>query len=161
MRCVLQCSYRAVLFLGQWTHGDGHCRALPHHASFFVRQLTRRGIPLHRVWLQQDGASAHTTAGVLSYLTETVGAHVVSRHGPQAWLPCSPDLTYPNFFLWGWVKSQAYQTLPRSLPQLKCKLRHAVSIPPSMLEVLADALPARARLCLRKHGAEIEHLPRR
>jgi len=129
--------------------------------QFFLPELERRGVPLNKVWLQQDGASAHTTQGVLFYLVETFGVRVVSKGGPVAWPARSPDLTYPDFFLWGWLKTEVYRQLPRSLAQLKQRLRRAArKISPGTLRSMSDALLARCRLCLRERGGSIEHLPR-
>jgi len=127
-------------------------------SGFFVPELHRRGIPLDKVWIQQDGATAHTTAGVLSFLQQTFGTHVISKNAAVEWPPRSPDLTTPDFFLWGWAKAEVYRTPPTSLPQLKRKLRQVISdAPPAMLSGLREALLARCRQCLRERGGPIEH----
>ena len=50
-------------------------------------------------WFQQDGATAHTANNSMKLLNEIFGERVISRNfcGP----PCSPDLTPPEFYLWG------------------------------------------------------------
>ena len=124
---------------------------------FFVPELERRGIPVHSVWFQQDGATAHTAAHVLSYLTEVFGDHIVSKKAPLVWPPRSPDLTYPDFFLWGWLKSEVYRQPPGSLASLKNRIRAAVQrVSPATLAALGDALLARSRECLRVRGGQTE-----
>ena len=34
--------------------------------TFLIPEIERLGIPLHRVWIQQDGATPHTARGVLT-----------------------------------------------------------------------------------------------
>ena len=65
-------------------------------------ELQRRGIPLSKVWLQQDGAKPHTTQGVLDYIHKVFGNRIISKNAPVEWPPRSPD-----FFLWGWLKTEA------------------------------------------------------
>jgi len=127
--------------------------------DFFLPELERRGIPLHKVWFQQDGASAHTTHWVISYLHEVFRTRLISGKSPVMWPPRSPDLTYPDFFLWGRLKSVVYETPPHSLAQLKQRVRRAIrEVTPDMLGSLADSLCARARACLRARGGPVEPL---
>jgi len=43
---------------------------------------------------------------------------VISRFGDVPWPPCSPDLTAPDFFLWGYLK-KVYSIRPTDLHVLK------------------------------------------
>jgi len=47
---------------------------------------------------------------------------VISRRGNISWPPRSPDLTPMDFYLWGYLKSQVYDTNPRSVDALKKKI---------------------------------------
>ena len=126
---------------------------------FLVPELQRRGIPLRRVWFQQDGATSHTTRAVLDYLHEVFGARLLSKNTSREWPPRSPDLTIPDFFLWGWLKTEAYRTPLNSLTALKRRLRKLTAdIPAATLAKLKDALVARLSACLRERGGPIEHL---
>jgi hypothetical protein len=66
------------------------------------------------VWLQQDGATAHTSRRSLGILREMLPGHVVSLCGDIGWLPLLPDLTQYDFFLWGYLKAQLYQHRPQT-----------------------------------------------
>ena len=55
--------------------------------EFFVPELQRRGIPLNKVWFQQDGASVHTTAVALKYLRDTFGTRLISKGASVPWPP--------------------------------------------------------------------------
>ena len=128
--------------------------------KFFVPELQRRGIPLSKVWFQQDGAKPHTAHGVLKYLSEVFGARVLSKNTSVEWPPRSPDLTAPDFFLWGWLKMEVYRNTPTSLKALKQRLRTLINgISAPTLRALRDAMVARCHACLRQRGGPIEHLP--
>ena len=51
------------------------------------------------------------------------------------WASHSPDLSPPDFFLWGYLKDRVYQEKPRSLIALKKKVRDDIkAIKPEMLK---------------------------
>ena len=70
-------------------------------------------------WFQQDGATAHTAQTTRDWLRERFGERVMSRFEACPWPASSPDLTPPDFFLWGHLNSQVYWTNPKSLQDLK------------------------------------------
>jgi hypothetical protein len=50
------------------------------------------------------------------------------------WPPHSPDITPPDFFLWGYVKSNVFRTPVNGLNDLKISIRNEISaIPADML----------------------------
>jgi len=63
-------------------------------------QLRRLGIDPEALNFQQDGATAHTARNSMAVVREMFGT-VISRFGDIAWPAQSPDLTVPDFFLWG------------------------------------------------------------
>jgi hypothetical protein len=65
---------------------------------------------------QQNGATAHRADNSMKFLTEIFGERVISRN---VWPPRSPDLTPPDFYLWGAAKSAVYRDRPRTLTELK------------------------------------------
>lgn len=115
--------------------------------------LNQLPVPLHKVWYQQDGATAHTAHAVLTTLQEAFPGRVISKGGDLPWPPRSPDLTVPDFFLWGYVKGQVYQSPVRSLAQLKRRIREVVrGISTRTLCNAFEAVPLRLRRCLRLRG---------
>jgi hypothetical protein len=52
----------------------------------------------------------------MKFLNEIFGEGVISRN---VWTPPSPDLTPPDFYLWGAAKSAVYRDHPRTLNELK------------------------------------------
>ena len=100
--------------------------------DFLVPELERRGIPLHRVWFQQDGAAPHTTRGVLAHLRELFPGKVISKGGDVPWPPRSPDLSPLDFFLWGHLKGVVFAQPVPSLRALRALLSQAIaSLSPS------------------------------
>ena len=74
--------------------------------------------------------------------------------------PCSPDATPCDFYLWGYVKDQAYvPPLPASIPELKVRNRTAIeTITTDMLQTVWNELDYRVDVCRIAKGARIEHL---
>ena len=75
---------------------------------------------------EQDGAPAHTAKKTLEWLTERVGGRVISEGATISWPPRSPDLTPPDFFLWGHIKQMVYRDNPSTLTELKAAIRMAI-----------------------------------
>ena len=72
------------------------------------------------------------------------------------WPPRSPDLTPCDFFLWGYVKDNAYKPpLPQNVRELQDRIRAAMkTIDGNMLK----ELDYRIDICRVTKGAHIEHL---
>jgi len=79
------------------------------------------------LWFQQDGATAHTAVISISALRRLSPQWVISRFGDVSWPPRSPDLTSPNFFLWGYLKSKVYSNRPTDLHALKENIREEIA----------------------------------
>ena len=57
--------------------------------------------------LQQDGAAPHYAFIMRTFLNDHCNNKWIGRSGPVAWPSFSPDLTSPDFYLWGYLKNQA------------------------------------------------------
>jgi hypothetical protein len=57
-----------------------------------------------------DGAPPHFALSVRSWLNRKFAGRWLWRRRPQEWPERSPDLTSCDFFLWGWVKEEVYNT---------------------------------------------------
>jgi len=71
------------------------------------------------VYFQQDGAPPHYAQAVRDWLDENFPGRWIGRRGPIEWPARSPDLTPPDFFLWGVVKDIVYANKPRTVEDLK------------------------------------------
>jgi len=67
------------------------------------------------LWFQQDGAMPHTAVISIAALRRLLPQWVISCLGDVPWPPRSPDLTAPDFFLWGYLKSKVYSNHPTDL----------------------------------------------
>ena len=65
-----------------------------------------------RMWLQHDGASSHYALIVRAFLNDHNNNRFIALSGPVAWPPCSPDLTSPDFYLWGYLKNVIFSQRP-------------------------------------------------
>jgi hypothetical protein len=73
------------------------------------------------------------------------------------WPPRSPDLSVPDFFLWGHLKNIVYRITPHSLRQLKFRIRKCIrAIPQSVLRDASFAWARRCRRCKRVRGGHVE-----
>jgi len=82
--------------------------------NFFMPILTDKN--MDNFWFQQDGATAHIAT--IALLRPLFFDRLISKNGDFDWPPRSPDLTPPDFFLWGplfEVQSLCQQTDPGSL----------------------------------------------
>ncbi|GFT60914.1 transposable element Tc3 transposase [Trichonephila clavipes] len=88
---------------------------------------------------QQDGATCHTARATINLLKDTLGDRLISRFGPVNWPPRSCDLTPPDYFLWGYVKSLVYADKPQTLDHLEDNIRRVIAdIRPQMLEKVIE-----------------------
>jgi len=58
-----------------------------------------------RMWIQLDGAPPHYAHIVRNYLNNHYNGMWIS---PVAWPSSSPDLTFPDFYLWEYLKNVVY-----------------------------------------------------
>lgn len=80
---------------------------------------------------------------------------LISKGGDFGWPPRSPDLTAPDFFLWGYLKGKVYANKPDTLAQLKANIRQEIAqITPEMLQKVMKE--KRADMCVAASGG---HLP--
>lgn len=113
---------------------------------------------LRSLWFQHDGAPAHQTAGVRSFLKDCFGQQIIGYGGSVEWPPRSPDLTPLDFFLWGYIKDQVYATPHTSLLDLRRRITDACnSVTPSMLRNVHAELLSRIQMCIVSNGELFEH----
>jgi hypothetical protein len=107
-------------------------------------------------WFQQDGANAHTANNSMKLLNEIFGERVISRN---LWLPRSPDLTPPDFYLWGAAKSAVYRDRPRALNELKTAITAYIgNISQADLQKVFANKIKRVQACVDARGHQFQHL---
>jgi hypothetical protein len=80
----------------------------------------------HDFLFQQDGVPPHWTHVVRDVLNEAFPGRWLGHDGPMVWAPRFPDLTPPDFYLWGYVKGQVFKTKVRDVPELKQRITAAI-----------------------------------
>jgi len=122
--------------------------------DFVFPEMTENGMA--DFWFQQDGATAHTTRDSMTLLRTMFDRRVISKNGDFDWPPRSPDLTPPDFFLWGYLKSKVYIDKPQTIPQLKANIHREISlITTETLENVMQNARKRALFCIKHKGGHL------
>ncbi len=107
-------------------------------------------------WFQQDGARCHTSTETLAFLREFFGERLISK---DLWPPRSPDLTPPDFCLWGLLKDRVYVHNPQTLNELKMAITNEINqVTAVTLKRVFANMVRRCRLCIQMHGGHFQHL---
>jgi hypothetical protein len=116
-------------------------RCRTHILEPFLGHLAEREI--EEAWLKQDGATAHTASSSLQFLADIFGNRIISR---GIWPAPSPDLTPPDYYLWGALKGKVYENSPNTVDELKAAITtHIQQIPPDTLLKVFDNMKKRVQ----------------
>ncbi len=89
----------------------------------------------------------------MEFLQEFFNDHFIS------WPVRSPDLTPPDFFLWGYVKDNIFKPNPTTIAELKTLIKEAVEeITPAMLKKVFINKRKQVAGCIVVGGGHFEHL---
>jgi AraC-like DNA-binding protein len=111
---------------------------------------------IYNGWFQQDNATAHTARTSMNHVRMYFGERVISK---GLWPARSPDLSPPDYFLWGYLKDKVYENGPRSLNELRENITAVVNnISADILHDAVNSLVHRARLCIDVGGQHFQHL---
>lgn len=111
------------------------------------------------LWFQQDGAPAHLARETLAMLRQYFPGRLISKFGDLNWPPRSPDLTAPDFFLWGYLKERVYLNDPKTLEDLKANIIREVDlITAEMLQSVMQSALERARVCESNAGNHLTNV---
>jgi len=141
-----------------------YCRHLAAQVGVHAASLKNKGFIF-----QQDGATPHTVAPVLKYLS-TKFSLVVSRRPKKHenldlgttvmvnWPSHSPDLSTCDHYLWNRLKELVYEhPTPNTVEELKAKIKASVPRIPKE-EVIRGVFATKkwAAKCIEKNGAHID-----
>lgn len=112
----------------------------------------------NQIYYQQDGAPAHNSRIVRQFLQVNFADKIISTNGPIRWPPRSPDLTPPDFFLWGYVKDKLYK-LDNRAPEVLRNNFEAIITSISNVHLLnaTRSVGRRCEKCLQQNGLQFEH----
>jgi len=112
-----------------------------------------------RMWLQQDGAAPHFARIVRDFLDANYNGRWIGRGGPVNWPACSPDLTSPDFYLWGYLENVVFEQQPTTRANMQDRIRRArAAIPRITLLNIVRHFQMRLNLYLQANGGNFEHL---
>jgi len=120
----------------------------------FVNQLDDE--KLSTGYFQQDGATFHTSHANMAEIQSFFDDRVISK---GLWPPRSPDLTPPNYFLWGYLKGRVYQNKPRTIDALKANVTEEIqAVTADVLARTFQNIPRRVQSCLDANGGHFQHM---
>ena len=169
-KCTAWCAISAQGVVGPiWLEDDNGQTATINAARYrkvlgrFWRSLCNRyrraPDQLQVQWFQQDGAPPHRARETMSWLRDRFQDRLISKGAAIEWPAHSPDLTPPDYFLWGHLKAQVYRTGPKNLQDLKKAVEQAVRrITLATCRAVMEAARKRAELCLQENGGHLEHV---
>ena len=109
------------------------------------------------MWFQQDGAIAHTARESMQLLRERFNGRIISRFGDVNWPSRSPDLTSPDFFLWGYLKEKVFVKKLQSSMELKENITREIrEVSPETLEKVMAEVFKRAEICEAENGRHMK-----
>ena len=125
-------------------------------SNFVIPALSDRG-RLQDVIFQQDGAPPHTQKNVASLLRSVFRENLIGLGFGVEWPPRSPDLSPPDFWLWGYLKFRVYRSSPRNLSELKSSIQAEVlNIERDQLRSAVSSFATRVVAILGAEGGHIE-----
>jgi len=84
---------------------------------------------------------------------------VISRFDDVPWPPRSPDLSTPDIFLWGFLKSKVYSNRPTDLHALKENIREEVAkLSEETLQAVMRSFLTRVHLCIEEGGGHLKDI---
>ena len=111
---------------------------------------------LRNGYFQQDGATCHTSNESMTEIESFSDDRIISK---ALWPPRSPDLSPPDFFLWGALKGKAYANKPRTIQELENNIRREIAaISEDVLQATFANMKRRVRLCLDSGCEHFQHL---
>lgn len=146
LRCTVWCGITSERIIGPYFFENDEGVAINVNGIQYremIENLLRPAVQNYPdLWFQQDGATAHTARPTMAILREIFGSRIISRFSDFKWPPRSPDLTAPDFFLWGYLKGKVYANKPRTIQQLKANIREEVGAlgPEILRKVMENAL---------------------
>jgi hypothetical protein len=144
-RCIV-----GPLFFEETVNSERYCSMLYSFISLLEEDEITYSL------FQQDGATVHTANNAMKLLNEIFGEHVISTNLRP---PHSPDLTPPDFYLWGAAKSAVYRDRPRMLNDLKTAITAYIrNISQADLQKVFVNKIKWVQACIKARGHHFQHL---
>lgn len=156
-RCTVWCGVMADKIIGPYFFEDVDGQPETVNGALYrtmIENFLRPHVENNQnIWFQQDGATAHTARATMELLHNIFGERIISRNCDFAWPPRSPDLTAPDFFLWGYLKGVVYINKPQTIQELKQNIQAEIrNLEPETLRAVMENAVKRANFCLQENG---------
>ncbi|KAA6388357.1 MAG: hypothetical protein EZS28_016116 [Streblomastix strix] len=110
-------------------------------------------------YFQQDGAPVNFVFSTWDLLDGTFLQRWIGRGCPFVQLPCSPDFTPPDFWLWDYLRHKVNQPTPTQLELLHDAIvKELAAIPTNMCKRATHGVFRRWQECVQANGGYVEHL---
>lgn len=110
------------------------------------------------LWWQQDGAPPHFALIVRAWLDQAFPQRWIGRRVPLEWPARSPDLTPPDFFLWGYLKDKVYAHRMETLEDLKDAITEEFQAVPNVFcQKACENVSLRLQACIDNDGMPVDH----
>ena len=120
----------------------------------FVNQLDDEELSIG--YFQQDRATSHTSHANMAEIQSFFSDHVISK---GLWPPCSPDLTPPDYFLWGYLIGRVYQNQPRTTDALKANITKEIqAVTADVLARTFQNMAHQVQSCLDANGGHFQQM---
>jgi hypothetical protein len=161
-RVTVWCAIWAGGIIGPYFFEDARGNAITINGDRYRKMLRvflgpqLEALGLGNIWFQQDGATAHTAGATMKKLQLMFPGRIMSKRGDMDWPPRSPDLTAPDFFLWGYLKGKVYANKPTTIEELKTNIRDEIAeISPEICSKVMKNMIERARICAAAKGGHL------
>ena len=120
----------------------------------FVNQLDDKELSIG--YFQQDGATSHTSHASMAKIQFFFGDRAISK---GLWPPRSPNLTPPDYFLWGYLKGRVYQNKPQTIDALKTNItKEILAVTADILAQTFQNMARWVQSCLDANGGHFQHI---
>ena len=116
-------------------------------------------------WFQQDGATAHRTQDNFFLIASQFGDRIIGLDSEKQtgggidWPASSPELNVCDFFLWVYLKYRVYRTKPKTVEELKNRIREEfANIPIEIRERAIMSFYNRLHRVIESGGSHFQHL---
>lgn len=139
------------IFFENTVNSDRYCTEI---LAKFISELTE--VEINNGWFQQDGATAHTSNISMAFLRNVFDERIISKN---LWPARSPDLTPPDYVLWGAAKQTVYRNRPHTIDELKTAITAFIQgITVRELGKVFENKLKRVQCCIDAKGGHFQHL---
>jgi len=101
-------------------------------------------------------ATSHTSHASMAEIQSFFGDRIISK---ELWPPRSPDLTPPDYFLWGYLKGTVYQNKPQTIDALKANITEEIQAVTADVQARTfQNMARRVQSCLDANGGHLQHM---